>query len=847
MDKVEFGIKMEQIEKLKAQNDYVKAAEVADTIEWRKVKKWSDLLTGAEVFEKAGRDKEARNVCVYAYNRNLGGRSLVYKLTELSIRLNDLDEADDLYNEFVDMAPHDMSRYVLLYKLNKARGVSNERLISILEEYKENELDEHYEYELASLYAKEGRIEECIKECDDLVLWFNDGEYVEKALELKKEYAELTKSQQEKLEIMKEFRQAGLVYEPSLMKYNAEKETEKTKETENSEMSEVSPEDINIPEKDYTLYDTQNIQEQLAKSMAGIFEEIEKENEEEYKVVSPVISKEETEEPAVEEPTEEIEEEPVVEEPTEEIKEAPAVEESTEEIEEEPVVEESTEEIKEAPAVEEPTEEIKEAPAEEDSDDGYDTLIDDEISATTEPINVEVIEIQVADDEDEVDEPTREIVINTHRWNQVKSIMEEIPKEESESVLKPEDNSLEIEPEEETESVDTETVKEEKNEQDSSILKEKLPVQMELELEEEKSAPVEGQIDLLYYLEHIDDPVEDETQEEVPALSSEKEPEKDHFDEILKDAVESGALKTEDEELEKAIDELTRQLMEEVASDIAAEKEKAVEPVIEEEIEIKDTDSDSEGDDTDRYIEELGENAKKYVKKYLFMNGMESSIIHLINGKKREIPDGTSMHGNIIISGNSDTDKTGFAINLFKAMHADDEQKELKIAKTTAEVLNRKGVISSTAKIKGTTLIIENADRLRKDVLSDLNNFMETDTGSMLVIFTGEEYLLKKVFVSNPVLRSKFDYVLELKHYSVNELVEIAKEYAKVKGYAIDENAVSALYISFDDIIGDDAGSEIEKVKKVVDGAIIKNGKSSRNFFGKKRSGLIMLKEKHFK
>lgn len=808
MDKVEFGIKMEQIEKLKAQNDYVKAAEVADTIEWRKVKKWSDLLTGAEVFEKAGRDKEARNVCVYAYNRNLGGRSLVYKLTELSIRLNDLDEADDLYNEFVDMAPHDMSRYVLLYKLNKARGVSNERLISILEEYKENELDEHYEYELASLYAKEGRIEECIKECDDLVLWFNDGEYVEKALELKKEYAELTKSQQEKLEIMKEFRQAGLVYEPSLMKYNAEKETEKTKETENSEMSEVSPEDINIPEKDYTLYDTQNIQEQLAKSMAGIFEEIEKENEEEYKVVSPVISKEETEEPAVEEPTEEIEE---------------------------------------APAVEESTEEIKEAPAEEDSDDGYDTLIDDEISATTEPINVEVIEIQVADDEDEVDEPTREIVINTHRWNQVKSIMEEIPKEESESVLKPEDNSLEIEPEEETESVDTETVKEEKNEQDSSILKEKLPVQMELELEEEKSAPVEGQIDLLYYLEHIDDPVEDETQEEVPALSSEKEPEKDHFDEILKDAVESGALKTEDEELEKAIDELTRQLMEEVASDIAAEKEKAVEPVIEEEIEIKDTDSDSEGDDTDRYIEEIGENAKKYVKKYLFMNGMESSIIHLINGKKREIPDGTSMHGNIIISGNSDTDKTGFAINLFKAMHAEDEQKELKIAKTTAEVLNRKGVISSTAKIKGTTLIIENADRLRKDVLSDLNNFMETDTGSMLVIFTGEEYLLKKVFVSNPVLRSKFDYVLELKHYSVNELVEIAKEYAKVKGYAIDENAVSALYISFDDIIGDDAGSEIEKVKKVVDGAIIKNGKSSRNFFGKKRSGLIMLKEKHFK
>ena len=228
------------------------------------------------------------------------------------------------------------------------------------------------------------------------------------------------------------------------------------------------------------------------------------------------------------------------------------------------------------------------------------------------------------------------------------------------------------------------------------------------------------------------------------------------------------------------------------------------------------------------------------------MNGMESSIIHLINGKKKENPDGTSQHGNIIIVGKNDTDKTGFAINLFKAMHADDEQRELKIAKTTAEVLNRKGVISSTAKIKGTTLIIENADRLRKDILNDLNTFMETDTGSMLVIFTGEEYLLKKAFGANPSLRKKFDYVLELKHYSVNELVDIAKEYAKVKGYSIDEGALSALYITFDDITGDDEGSEIEKVKRIVDAAIIRNGKSSRNFFGKKRSGLIMLKEKHF-
>lgn len=817
MDKVEFGIKLEQIEKLKAQKDYVKAAEIADTIEWRKVKKWSELLIGVEVYEKAGKDKEARNVCVYAYNRNLGGRSLVYKLTELSIRLNDLDEADDLYNEFVEMAPHDMSRYVLLYKLNKARGVSNERLISILEEYKENELDEHYEYELAVLYAKEGRIEECIKECDDLFLWFNDGEYVEKALELKQEHTELTPSQKEKLGIMKEFRQAGLVYEPSLMKYNSEEEADKkTLEAENAEMSEINPDDISVPEKDYTIYDTQNIQEQLAKSMAGIFEEIEKENEEEYNVVAPVMDKEEAE--PVSEEEEETDTEPVPEE--------------EEETETEPVPEE-----------------------EEDETDGYETLLDDEMAATTEPINVEVIEIQVADNE-EVDEPTREILINTHRWNQVKCVMEEIPKEESEDVLKPDDSKVKEEDQAPEEDEDPEKIQEPETKTEESerplpeisVMEDKIPVQMELELEEEKEPPVEGQIDLLYYLDHMDDPVEEETEDEQEKSlieNIESDDKKDNFDKIIKDAVDSGALKKEDEELEKAIDELTKQLMEEVASDLAADKEEPVQAAVEEEVEAE-TATETNSGDTDKYIDELGDNAKKYVKKYLFMNGMESSIIHLINGKKKENPDGTSQHGNIIIVGKNDTDKTGFAINLFKAMHADDEQRELKIAKTTAEVLNRKGVISSTAKIKGTTLIIENADRLRKDILNDLNTFMETDTGSMLVIFTGEEYLLKKAFGANPSLRKKFDYVLELKHYSVNELVDIAKEYAKVKGYSIDEGALSALYITFDDITGDDEGSEIEKVKRIVDAAIIRNGKSSRNFFGKKRSGLIMLKEKHF-
>lgn len=214
MDRVELGIKLDQINKLREKGEYNDAVRVCDTIDWRRVRKWSELSVAQEVYEKAGRLKDSRNICVYAYNRSLGGKRLLFKLTELSIAINDLDEADDLYKEFVESAPRDMERYILLYKLNKARGAGNNKLIDILEEYKQNELDEQYEYELAELYAKAGRVDDCVRECDDLILWFNEGEYVEKALRLKAMYAELTKSQRAKLRTMEELHELGAGSEP---------------------------------------------------------------------------------------------------------------------------------------------------------------------------------------------------------------------------------------------------------------------------------------------------------------------------------------------------------------------------------------------------------------------------------------------------------------------------------------------------------------------------------------------------------------------------------------------------------------------------------------------------------
>lgn len=789
MDKVEYGIKLEQIEKLKSEKQYSEAADIADTIEWRKVKKWSELMTAEEVYEKAERIKEARNICIYAYNRNLGGRSLVFKMTELSIRLEDYEEAEDLYNEFVEMAPTDMNRYVLLYELDKAKNVPPEELIKVLEEYRDNEQDENFGYELASLYAEVGRIEECIKECDDLILWFGDGEYVYKALKLKKKYASLTPAQQEKLNIMDKFDKAGLVYEAGFSgnydEYEIKSARESMKEISHDETNE---DEISVPLARPDIYDTQTLQNDLANSLKEIFQNDDK-NDDGNDVLSPV-------------------------------KEQKTEETVPEEIEPEESADEETADKVSQPAQEDEEEKTEDTPE-------YDTIINDDMAATAEPVNVEVIELQMSGDDELVDEPTREIIINTHHWNKIKSEMREddpmIPEHDEQTEYKGEYIPEAAEEQEMVETVEKqETIPEETDIRETvpedykpEAGEDRIPVQMELNLEE---PPIEGQVDLLYYLEHMNDPVEE------PAAT---------IDDLLKTTIENRHTDNTIE-LDEAINSITRAAISEAEQEINGYADESYDVTEEEEYSPEDS------------MDELDDNTRKYIKKYLFMNGMEDSILHFINGKRHEIPDGTSRHGNIIIIGKKDTDKTGFAINLFKSLHANDEQRELKIAKTRAEVLNAKGVAASADKIKGTTLIVENAEKLNRDVVEELNQFMETDTASMLVIFTGEEFALKRLFYNCESLRDKFDYKLELKHYSVNELVDVATEYARVKGYAIDERALSGLYISIDELNGDDEGTEIEKVKKIVDSAIIKCGKSSRNFFGKKRNGLISLKEKHF-
>ena len=909
MDRVEFGIKLEQINKLRDKGDYEAAAKVVETIEWRKVKKWSELAIAEDVYERAGRLKDARNICVYAYNRNLGGKRLIYKLTEISIAIDDLDEADDLYNEYVEAAPRDTEKYILMYKLNKARKVPVERLIEILEEYKQSELDEQYEYELAELYAQAGRIDECVRECDDLILWFNEGEYVEKALRLKNRYAKLTKSQQAKLDMMEEYRAAGMEYSTVMPEYDSEPDIE------HEEVKEPEPqEEYKVQEKDYSIYDTQNIQAQLAESMAKILGGINGSGEEE--AVEPEITDpgEEAVEPEITEPAG-IEEssEPAEavepEEESEETEEQPEAEEESEESEEQPEAEEESEESEEQPEAEEEPEETGEQP---------------EVEKEPEP---DSIEDKYKDIYEGIDEPTKEIRINTHHWNRYRSVMEDDTKEpmtadvplpegalpkyiveksemEGEAGTNPEfiieDFETIIEKQEEPveeENVAEAAEPEEDDEYMVRLVTEDDGVQEEPETDETESAePVEetvqkavsepaepeesevidGQMDIMQWMESMQDTVVEDTPEtdtETEAAEPEEIPDDEQMiNDAAEDAINDIAARLMAEVREeldaRASEEAPTMVAEEeyigdeaddageIMADDEAEEEFSEEEIaayeeehsaVEDEItaaaEDEMTDAVEEDNDND-YV--LKPSERRYLQKYLFISGMEETAAEIINNKKREVPDGTSAHGNIAVVGRAKTDKTDFAIDLFKALHSEDSNKKLRIAKTNAAAINSKSILASADKLKGITLIIENAGQLTKESARELARVMEGDTESMLVIITGEDYSINRVFTEVPDLSRMFDYRVEVRRYSVNELVAAAKDYAREKGYIIGEKALLKLYLLAGGVDTRDAAKAVESIREIVDDAIEHGSRKGKRRTSRKNGGLIILKDKDF-
>ena len=266
MDKYEYNLKLDQMKSRYAEEKYDEAADIADTINWNKVKNVNGLVKAGEVYEKVQRYEESREVLLMAYDRSPIGRMIIYRLAEVAVKMKDFQAAQDYYDEFVEIAPHDTLKYVLRYDIQKAQGASYEELIPILEEFKEQEYTEEWAYELAYLYHKAGMSEKCIDACDELVLWFGDGPYVERALELKMLYQPLTKTQEEKYRSFCQAKddRAGLTH------IDVE---------EMARAGETVHDPVAIPKVEVNTerFNTVNLQAEIAKGMQQIMDATEKE------------------------------------------------------------------------------------------------------------------------------------------------------------------------------------------------------------------------------------------------------------------------------------------------------------------------------------------------------------------------------------------------------------------------------------------------------------------------------------------------------------------------------------------------------------------------------------------
>ncbi len=277
MDKYEYKVRLQEIKDLIAKGEYVEAASIADTIDWTKVKSVMMLCTISDLYKINRRLEDARDLLLLAYDRYPGGRSIVYSLCELFIKMGDVVQAVEYYKEFVQIAPKDTGRYILQYKLYEAQDVSIEERIEVLKELKSKEYIEKWAYELAYLYHRIGLATKCVEECDELILWFGEGRYVMKAMELKMLHEPLTPSQEEKYAEMKgeivrqkAAEEAGEVYPEAP---EEEKPEEEVDESPTKEILTSDPDDIQVKVMNVGQYDTINMQKELAANMKELWDQ----------------------------------------------------------------------------------------------------------------------------------------------------------------------------------------------------------------------------------------------------------------------------------------------------------------------------------------------------------------------------------------------------------------------------------------------------------------------------------------------------------------------------------------------------------------------------------------------
>ena len=885
MDKYEYNLKLDQIKALSAEEGYMSAAEIADSINWNKIKNVNTLVKIGEIYEKAERYQDARDILLMAYDRSPIGRMIIYRLAEVAIKMGDYDAATEYYDEFVEIAPHDDMKYVLRYAIKKGQGASFDELITILEEYKDEEYTEEWAYELAYLYHKAGKADKCIDACDELILWFGDGPYVERALELKMLYQPLTKAQEEKYRRFKAEKE-----KPAKIKDEAE--VTEIGAMEMVKGGEIVHDDVTIPQitVNQEKFNTVNLQQEIAKGMQQIMEakgknEVADTMDTIKKIVEdiPYLKLEKEQEEYVQQPEE-----------TEHIA--------------------TDEEIDGSLKLN-----FKELLGEDA--DGQMSMVMSEKTQLEHQITGQM-SIQDVLEEWEKTRHAAEIALKEAEQQKLESakaralqeagdIMERLndvipkldagvtPKEllEEEYLKVPvdiiEQKAAVKEPEEEQkpdmqELYAEETVDEVQEPQEA-------PEEAIDEVQESQEAP-EDTIDEVQESQEAPEEAIEEVQEsrEVPeeAADEAKEPvgepediimaeesEKDEIlmqpttmmPEITDDMLNADDDTSDDETSQEKENVSEKRDFDHVTSFIEQEiaKMTAKNPGLEKKLDMAKTrkmpdislpeDLDSEEDDSKlketKHIKELTSEQKAIFSYFIPVKGMEDQICKAYNAvldhfNRKE----NASTGNLIIQGEQGCGKTMLATSFIKVLQKDGEQLTGKMGKIDAAALNKKDVQQVVRKITGGCLIIERAGDIDRSIAAQLSFLMEHDITGTLYILEDTSKGIKKALSMDEGFASKFTEKISVPIFTNDELVLFAKSYSAELGYKIDEMAILALHNRISNIERIDQATTLTEVKDIIDEAIDREAHSglkkaisiltARRYTDDDR---IVLKEDHFR
>lgn len=833
MDKYEYKLKLDQMKSLTAEGKYEEAAEIADTINWRKIKNINALVKVGEIYEKVGRYDESKDVLLTAYDKSPIGRMIIYRLAEVAVRTKSFDEAKEYYQEFVEIAPHDNLKYVLKYEISKAQGADIGTLIGILEELKEQEYSEEWAYELAYLYHKAGMSEKCIDACDELILWFGDGPYVERALELKMLYQPLTKQQEDKYRTFRQ-RHDGVV---------------EVRPEDPLESGEIVPEPVQIKDVKMSAerFNTQNLQEELQRSMQEIMNATEKEA---VNDTMDNIKKLVEDIPYLQIPSEK-EEVPQEEEVYQHIETDEEIDNSLKSNFQEMLVDEDGQmslymqggrvaepqvsgqmSIEDVLADWEKTKRAAEAALQEAEQRKLESAKARALQEAEELLGRLADVIPMLDSgltpKDLLDQkylskdgqPNDNAVSMVTNMNQF--LQQEIDRLSDENAQMDEQlaavgaspvgdymTNAGVAAEDAAQNIVATGVQE-------LMTEEELP----------EIAMPEG-------LDDIDNQWEDEDFEELDAevpqenaASLAEHTAEQTKPEALAEADDTMEAGTSAEDVEAAIlAETARQMAKEsvekeelpeieLPGDLDLGKEETAEEILPaivepEAFEVPDT------------ISKLSKELREIFTYFVPITGMEEQLCQALTGASQHLTKGTTAGtGNMIIQGGSGSGKTVLATSMIKALQKETGKPNGKIGKIEASVLNQKDVAALLKKVAGGCLIIEKAGDLSRETALKLSLLLEQDTSGVLVIIEDTKHGIQKALSRDDGFAAKFSEKINIPIFTSDELVSFAKSYANELGYTIDEMGVLALYNSISNIEHADRETTLTEVKEIVDKAV---------------------------